>query len=48
MKETPHKLLARNVGVVGEEVLLGGLAGVVDEDVGVSGHTSHCGDHVAE
>lgn len=41
------ELLARYVFVVGEEVALGGLAGVVDEDVGVGGHACYCADHVA-
>ena len=45
--EAAHELLTGNVGVVGEEVLLGGLTGVVDKDVGVSGHTCYGGDHVA-
>ena len=39
--------LARNVLVVGTEVALGGLSGVVDEDVGVGGHACYCAYHVA-
>lgn len=41
-----HKLLAGNVFVVGEEVALGVLTSVVDQDVGIGVHASHCADHV--
>lgn len=41
-----HKLFARNVFVVGDEVALGVLPGVVDQDVGVSVHTGDGADHV--
>jgi hypothetical protein len=46
--QAAHKLLAGNIFVVGEEVALGGLAGVVDEDVGIGRHTSNGADHVAD
>ena len=42
-----HQLLARNLVVVGEQVALRGLAGEVDEDVGVGGHAGDGADHVA-
>ena len=42
-----HELLAGYVFVVGEQVALRGLAGVVDEDVGVGGHASDSTYHVA-
>jgi hypothetical protein len=45
--QAAHELLAGNVFVVGEEVALGGLAGVVDEDVGIGRHASDGADHVA-
>lgn len=45
--KSSHKLLAGNVFVVGKEVSLGGLAGVVDEDVGIGRHASDSTDHVA-
>lgn len=45
--QAAHELLARNVGVVGQEVSLSGLTGVVDEDVGVGCETGDCADHVA-
>jgi len=41
-------LLAGDVFVVGKEVTLSGLAGVVDEDVCIGGHTCYGADHVAE
>lgn len=41
------QLFAWDVLIVGEEVTLGGLAGVVDEDVGVGVHTCDGADHVA-
>lgn len=41
-----HELFAGDVLVVGQQVALGGLAGVVDEDVGVGGHARHGADHV--
>ncbi len=44
--QAAHELLAGDVFVVGEEVLLGGLASVVDEDVGVGGHACDGTDHV--
>lgn len=44
--QSAHKLLARNVFVVGEEVALGILTCVVDEDVGIGVHTSDGADHV--
>ena len=43
----PHKLFAWDVFVVDKEVALGGLAGVVDEDVCVGNHACYCADHVA-
>lgn len=46
--ETAHELFARDVGVVSQEISLGGLSGVVDQDVGVGGHACYCADHVAE
>lgn len=45
--QAADQLFAGNVLVVGEEVLLGSLAGVVDEDVGVGGHACYCANHVA-
>lgn len=45
--ESADELLARNVFVICEEIALGGLAGVVDEDVGVGGHSCYGADHVA-
>ena len=45
--EAPDELLAGDVVVVGEEEALGGLAGVVDEDVGVGRHAGDGADHVA-
>lgn len=45
--QTSHQLLAGDLLVVGQEVALCGLAGVVDEDVGVGGHACYCADHVA-
>lgn len=44
--QTPDKLLARNVFIVGKEVALGSLTSVVDENVGVSGHTSDGTNHI--
>lgn len=45
--ETANQLLAGDVLVVGQKVTLGGLAGVVDEDVGVGIHACDGADHVA-
>jgi hypothetical protein len=45
--KTAHELLAGDVFVVGEQVALGGLAGVIDEDVGVGCHACYGADHVA-
>lgn len=42
-----HQLLAGDVSVVGEEVALRGLAGVVDKDVRVGRHASDGAEHVA-
>ena len=39
--------LAGNVFVVGCQVTLGGLSGVVDKDVGIGSHTCNGADHVA-
>ncbi len=40
-------MFAGNVFVVGEQVSLSGLSGVVDEDVGIGSHTCYGADHVA-
>ena len=45
--EAAHELFAGDVGIVGEQVALRGLASVVDEDVGVGGHACDGADHVA-
>ena len=45
--EAADELFAGDFGGVGEEVALGGLAGVVDEDVGVGRHAGDGADHVA-
>lgn len=45
--ESADELLARNVFVICEEIALGGLAGVVDEDVGVGCHSCYGANHVA-
>ena len=45
--QTAHELLAGDVFVVGPEILLGGLAGVVDEDVGIGRHAGNGANHVA-
>lgn len=45
--QPPDQLLAGNVLVVGQEVALGGLAGIVDEDIGVGVHSCYSADHVA-
>ena len=44
--QAADELFAGDLFVVGEEVALGGLAGVVDEDVGVGSHTSDGADHI--
>lgn len=44
--ETADELFARDFFAVGNEVALGGLSGVVNEDVRISGHTSNSTDHV--
>lgn len=45
--EATDELLAGDVFVISEEVSLSGLAGVVDENVGVGSHSCHGTDHVA-
>ena len=45
--QAADKLFARNLLVVGEEVVLSGGASVVDEDVGIGGHSGDGTDHVA-
>ena len=45
--EATDELFTGDFFVVGEEVALSGLTGVVDEDVGVGGHASDGADHVA-
>ena len=45
--KSTDELFARDVLVVREEVSLGGLASVVDQDVGIRGHTCDGADHVA-
>lgn len=40
------KLFTGNFFVVGQEVALGGLPGVVDQDVGVCSHTRNSTDHI--
>lgn len=42
-----NKLLAWNVFIVGEEIPLGRLTGVIDEDIGIGGHAGHRADHIA-
>jgi len=44
--ESADELFAGDVFVVGEEVSLSGLSGVVDKDVGIGGHSSNSADHV--
>lgn len=44
--QSAHKLLAGNVFVVSEEVALGVLTSVIDQDVSIGVHASHCADHV--
>lgn len=44
--QSTHKLFTWDVFVVGEEVALGVLPGVIDQDVGISVHTSYSADHV--
>lgn len=44
--ESADELFAGNVFVVGEEVSLGGLTGVVDEDVGIGSHAGDGANHV--
>lgn len=41
------QLFTRDVLIVGQQVSLGSLAGVIDEDVGVGGHARNRTDHVA-
>lgn len=45
--QATDELLAGDIFIVGEEVALCSLAGVVYEDVGVGGHACYCADHVA-
>ena len=45
--QPPHQLFARDIFVVGQEISLGGLSRVIDEDVGVRSHTCHRAYHVA-
>lgn len=45
--QATDELLAGDLLVVGQEVVLGGGAGVVDENVGVGRHSSDGADHVA-
>ena len=45
--QAADELLAGDVFVVGQEVTLGGLTGVVDEDVGVGRHPCYGTDHIA-
>lgn len=45
--KTAHELLARDFFVVGEQISLGGLSGVVDEDVCIGRHASDGADHIA-
>lgn len=45
--KTADELLARDVFIVGEEIALGGLTGVVYEDVSIGGHACYGADHVA-
>ena len=45
--QASDELFAGDFFVVGEEIALSGLAGVVDEDVGVGSHASDGADHVA-
>lgn len=44
--QSAHKLFAGDVFVVGKEITLGILTGVVDQDVGVCVHACHCANHV--
>lgn len=44
--QSSNELLAGNVFVVGEKVSLGGLSGVVDENVGIGRHAGNGADHV--
>lgn len=46
--KTAYQLLAGDILVVGKQIALGGLSGVVDEDVGIGGHTCDGADHVAK
>lgn len=46
--ESAYELFAGDVFVVGEEVSLSGLSGIVDKDVGIGGHSSNSADHVTE
>lgn len=45
--EASDELFARDFFIVREEVALGSLTGVVDEDVGVGSHAGDGADHVA-
>ena len=44
--QTSYQLFTGYIFVVGEKVSLGGLAGVVDEDVGIGGHACDSTYHV--
>ena len=44
--QAPHELLTGDLFVVCQKVALSGLAGVVNEDVGIGGHAGDGADHV--